>query len=121
MPDARRILALDHNKRNLALLAEFLAKAGHTVTAANSLPEMDAALQGDPPVDLALIDLAGFDSRVWERCDRLRQRHIPFLVISPQHRVDLERASLSRGAKGMLVKPLSAKSLLGLVQSLLPA
>ncbi|MCF8037302.1 MAG: hypothetical protein K9K62_10555, partial [Desulfobacteraceae bacterium] len=59
--------------------------------------------------------LAGFDRRVWERCERMRQSEIPFLLISAKQSSAIQKASISRGAHGLLVKPLVIKELLGLV------
>lgn len=116
MPATSCILALNHNRRNLELLGEFLGKAGFTMHPAGSLEDLDAALDKGIDLSLALLDLAGFDSKIWERCDRLRQSGIPFLVISPKPGPSLQRAGLSRGAKGVLVKPLSSKALLDMIQ-----
>jgi DNA-binding response OmpR family regulator len=118
MPDSPCILALDHNRRNLELLAQFLGQAGFKVHPVGSLEDLDGALAEGIEVSLALLDLAGFDSRIWERCDQLRQRGIPFLVISPKPGPALQRAGLSRGAKGVLVKPLSSQALLGMIRML---
>ena len=118
MSATRCILALDCNRRNLELLAQFLANAGIAVHPTSTLDDFDAALTARREFSLALLDLSGFDSRIWERCDRLRRRGIPFLVISPKPGRAMQRVSLSRGAKGVLVKPLSSQALLGLVQVL---
>ena len=118
MPAPPCILALDCNRRNLELLAAFLGKAGFAVHPTGNLEDFDAALASGADFGLALLDLAGFDSRIWERCDQLRTRGLPFLVISPKPNPGTQRAGLSRGAKGVLVKPLSSQALLGLVRML---
>jgi hypothetical protein len=40
-------------------------------------------------------------------------------VLSPKHNAAIEHASLTHGARGLLIKPLIVKELLGLVDSLL--
>jgi DNA-binding response OmpR family regulator len=67
---------------------------------------------------LALVDIAGFDRTVWERCEALRQHKIPFLVLSPRHSAALQQASFTHGASGVLIKPLLVRDLLGLIASL---
>lgn len=119
MPSPHCILVLDHNPRNRELLGQFLGKAGFEVLPTGSLEELDAALATRDDLGLALLDLAGFHSHIWERCDQLLQRGVPFLVISPRPAPEVERAGLSRGAKGVLVKPLSSEALLSLVRTLL--
>jgi hypothetical protein len=33
-------------------------------------------------INLALVDIAGFDRRIWEKYVRLRTENIPFFVLS---------------------------------------
>lgn len=112
------ILAVDTNRRNLELLTQFFARAGFPTRTATSLAEFDAALDNAGEIAVALVDLSGFDPHIWQRCDRLRSMGIPFIVISPRQSEALRKTSLTRGARGMLVKPLSSKMLLQLVRSL---
>ncbi|MGE3311902.1 MAG: response regulator [Limisphaerales bacterium] len=118
MPSAPRILALNYNRRNLEVLGQFLAKAGFEPLPTQTLEDVDKILASGVEVRLALLDLAGFDSRLWERCDRLRQRGIPFFVISPGPGAETQQARLKSGAASVLVKPLSAQALLTLIKTL---
>ena len=68
---------------------------------------------------LALVDIAGFDRAIWERCEGLRHHKIPFLVLSPRQSAAIQQASLTHGARGVLIKPLVVRELLGLIRSLL--
>jgi CheY-like chemotaxis protein len=113
------ILAVDRNPRNLELLSQFLGNEGFTTRRAATIEEFDAALDESAPVGLALVDIAGFDRSIWERCERLRDRDIPLLVLSPRHSAALQQESLAHGARGVLVKPLAMRELLGLIRSLL--
>jgi DNA-binding response OmpR family regulator len=113
------ILTVDHNQRNLELLSQFLGRAGYQTRAAATLEEFDEALTELNDVGMALVDIAGFDRTIWERCEQLRHHKIPFLVLSPKHTVAIQQASLTYGAHGVLIKPLVVKELLGLVGGLL--
>ena len=113
------ILTVDRNHRNLELLSQFLGRAGYQTRMAATLEEFDEALSEMNDIGLALVDIAGFDRTIWERCEGLRHQKIPFLVLSPKHSVALQQASLTHGAHGVLVKPLIVKELLGLIGSLL--
>ena len=113
------VLAVDHKRRNLALLGKFLEREGYQISAAASLEEFDQALAEADHIRLALVDISGFDRSIWARCEGLRQHKIPFLVLSPRHSAAIQQASLTHGAHGVLVKPLMVKELLGLVRSLL--
>jgi DNA-binding response OmpR family regulator len=119
MPDTAVILAVDHNRRNLDLLTHFLGQAGYQTRIASSLVEFDQALAQADGLGLALVDIAGFDRSIWERCQRLREQKIPFLVLSPKQSAAIQQVSLSHGARSVLVKPLVVKELLGLIHSLL--
>jgi DNA-binding response OmpR family regulator len=113
------ILAVDRNRRNLELLDQFLGREGYQVRAAVNLEEFDQALAGANDLGLALVDIAGFDRGIWERCEGLRHHKIPFLVLSPRQSAAIHQASVTHGASGVLVKPLMVKELLGLIRSLL--
>ena len=113
------ILTVDHNHRNLELLSQFLGREGYQTRPAATLEEFDQALAAISDIGLALVDIAGFDRTIWERCEGLRHHKVPFLVLSPRHSAALQQASLTHGAHGVLIKPLIVKELLGLIGSLL--
>jgi DNA-binding response OmpR family regulator len=113
------ILAVDHNRRNLELLSQFLGREGYQTRTVTGLEEFDQALAEPDEIALALVDIAGFDRSIWERCEALRHHKIPFLVLSPRQSAAIQQASLTHGAHGVLVKPLTVKDLLGLICGLL--
>ena len=114
-----RILAVDRNHRNLELLSQFLGREGYQTRSAATLEEFDQALAEANGIGLALVDIAGFDRVIWERCEELRHHKIPFLVISPKQSAAIQQASLTHGARGVVIKPLVVRELLGLIRSLL--
>lgn len=113
------ILVVDHNRRNLELLAQFLGQAGYPMVLAYDAEEFGLALDRSDEIGLALIDLAGLGRRIWDPCERLRAKGIPLLVISPRQSVAIERESLAHGARSVLIKPLVVKELLALIRGLL--
>jgi DNA-binding response OmpR family regulator len=113
------ILAVDRNHRNLELLSQFLGREGYQTRPAATLEEFDQALADAIGIGLALVDIAGFDRAIWERCEELRHHKIPFLVLSPRQSAAIQQASLTHGARGVLIKPLVVRELLGLIRSLL--
>jgi DNA-binding response OmpR family regulator len=119
MTVAPLILAVDHNRRNLELLSEVFSKAGYETVSASTLEELSQALADPQTVRLALVDLAGFDRGIWDYCERLQERKIPFLVVSPKLSSQIQKESLAHGASGFVVKPLVIRELLALVQTLL--
>ena len=119
MADQVTILAVDRNTRNLELMKAFLEKAGYRIETASTLEALDRAILSRRTIHLALIDIAGFDRGIWERCERMRDAKIPFLVIFPQQQAAVQEESLEHGAHGTLTKPLQQRQLLGLISGLL--
>lgn len=115
----RLLLAVDRNHQNLELLAKFLSREGYQILKADSLESFDQALIESKEIDLALVDIAGFDRSIWDRCDRLQAKNIPFFVFSHKQNVAIQQQSLAHGAQSMMVKPLAIRELLGIIRSLL--
>ncbi len=113
------ILTLDSNRSNLELLSQQLIKEGYETLGVASLEELDQALLEGRKIALGLIDLSGFDQRIWERCQALHRAKIPFIVISPQRSPLVQRDSMRCGASGLLVKPLGTRELLEYIRTLL--
>ena len=118
-PQPVTILAIDYNHSNLDLMKRFLEQHGFVVLTAATLEEVDRVLLSPERVRLALVDIAGFDRGIWDRCERMRDERIPFLVIYPQQRSAIQEESLEHGARGILVKPLVQRELLGLIKTLI--
>jgi DNA-binding response OmpR family regulator len=112
------ILLVDHNARNLELLEDFLHKQGHQVQSMNGLDGFEGTLD-DHDVGLALIDISGFDRSIWDYCQMLSDRDIPFIVISPRQVSHIREEGRQHGAKDVLIKPLAAQELASLIKSLM--
>lgn len=108
------ILTVERNPSNLELLLNLLRRQGYEALAVPTLEELDRLLAAMDELDLALIDLAGFDRSIWERCEQLRARGVPVVVVAPSPAALPE--GLARGAIEVLVKPLSPRQLLALVR-----
>ena len=117
--ERRNILLVDTNRRNQEMLGQFLQNQGYTTVAASTLEEFDQALLKTDNLGIALVDLAGFDRNIWQRCEQLWSKQIPFLVLSPRQSAEIQKEGLLHGARGILVKPLLQKELLGLVKGLM--
>jgi DNA-binding response OmpR family regulator len=113
------LLTVGANTRNLELLAQFLGKEGYQTIAAATLDEFDQALNGAQAINLALVDIGGFDRGIWDVCERLRTKDIPLLVISAKQSASIDQQSMTHGARGVLVKPLVIRELLALVRNLI--
>jgi DNA-binding response OmpR family regulator len=106
------ILIVDNNRLELEQLALQLKEEGYATMSASSLEEMDSAMMEKQDIKLALLDVTGFDESIWERCDKLHEAKIPYIVITPQRSPVVQRESMKHGACGLLVKPLGIKELI---------
>ncbi|WP_416676249.1 response regulator [Egbenema bharatensis] len=118
MTTTARILAVDRNQRNLELLTQFLSTKGFQLVTINGLEQFDRIFTTAPPIQAALIDISGFDRRIWTHCKVLCDRQIPFLILSSYYSSQIQQVSLAAGACRMLVKPLVISELVGLLQRL---
>lgn len=110
MPHSRKILIVEHNRRNIELITEFLSNDGYEVMSAATMEELDVLLKTPRIIGLAIIDLVGFDNSIWNRSEILRTEEIPFILVSPR-----KISSLGRGERSVLLKPLVVKEMLSLV------
>lgn len=114
------ILILDANRHDLDLLSQQLTREGFNVNTASDVKGLNETLQAaEEKASLALVDVSGFDSEIWEGCDRLQNSGIPFLVLSPGRSHQVLRDSMKHGAGGVLIKPVSVKVLVDHIRSLL--
>ncbi len=119
MGSNQMIVTADRNRRNLELLSQFLNKEGYQTVAASSIEELEQVIDQTDHIMLALVDISGFDRSIWQFCEQLRAKNIPLLILSPRHSAAIQQESITHGARGVLVKPLVVKELLGLIKSLI--
>jgi DNA-binding response OmpR family regulator len=116
MSHKRLIMILNRNKKNLELMEKFILPEGYQVQGLENLNKLKEAVKSDQKADLVLIDLTGFDKSIWGICENLREKQIPFLVISPLKHRELHKESMKHGAQDFLVKPLVVKEILALIK-----
>jgi len=119
---ARTILVVDHNPRNLELLMQVLAGNGFQTLCAPDLAQFDEVIEHAGSIALALVDVDGFDAAIWERCRRLHESKVDVLVLVGPHAIPVVQMHGARcGARAVLSKPLSAKQLTQMVRALIEA
>jgi len=118
MSNPKKILMIDANTRNLELLAEFLSKQGFHSIRTTSVEEFNKLITNTDGIGLAMIDISGFSRDIWLACEQLTERDIPFIVVSPKQVATIREEGRAHGAKEVLTKPLVAKDLLSLIQSM---
>lgn len=112
------IVVANSNQSDLGQLSQQLVKEGYDTLNAASLEELDEIIKNSKNIALGLIDLTGFDERIWDRCDKLHKAKIPYIVISQQRSPLIQRESLKHSAGCLLVKPFSTKELLEYIYTL---
>lgn len=125
MTPSTSVLLVDHNPRNVELLASFLNESGYPTRGIATIDDFDrflGALHNKRDIGLALIDVTGFDASIWDRCGKLHRAMIPFVTIARTPHADggnqLIRNSHNAGARHTLTKPLRKQELLTLVRIL---
>jgi DNA-binding response OmpR family regulator len=114
------ILVIEKNQRNLELIVAFLNQLGYYTMPCSELnEELDLTIANNCSIQLALVDLSGFDSSIWEWCEKIRIRGIQLLVISQKQSIELTNESIKHGVSSVLIKPLIMKELTALIKGLL--
>lgn len=119
-PPPRTILVVDRHPRNLQLLQEALKGDGFQTIGAPDLAQFDALIAQPGSLALALVDVDGFDTKIWERCRRLHDCQVEVLVMVKACSIHLAQIDCARcGARAVLPKPLSRRQLMQLVRGLI--
>jgi CheY-like chemotaxis protein len=118
-PTRPKILVVNQHQRNLQLLVEFLSNVGYDPLPASSMEALDQTLDGGSDIGATLVDISGFGQEIWTRCERLRHKRIPFVLIYPNQGPAAHHAWLQYRADGVIAKPLVMQELINLIQYLL--
>lgn len=115
-----RILLVDDNEDAADLTAEMLRSAGHAVTVAYDGPSaLDVAARTPPEIAILDIGLPVMDG--YELVQRLREqvrdRPCRYIALTGYGRAEDIRRAADAGFERLLVKPVSADALLGVVTS----
>jgi CheY-like chemotaxis protein len=105
------VLIVGSNRSDAQNLGQSLNREGYETRTASSLAELDDIVQSGERIRLVLLDISGLNKTVWQHCEQLRKARIPFVVIAPQRSPAVKQESIRYGARGVLVKPISAKEL----------
>ncbi|MEO1299963.1 MAG: hypothetical protein AAFW75_30170, partial [Cyanobacteria bacterium J06636_16] len=96
---------------------QVLNRAGYSVEVAQAYEEltMEGLIQEDGhiAISLVLLDIAGFDAKIWQSCRAFSQRAIPLFIITPPTSAHLPTHHAPQVP--LLVKPLVIHNLLTLI------
>lgn len=120
--NAKRIMVVEDNEKNLKLVRDLLEVKGHRVVAATSAEEALPLAQREPP-DLFVMDigLPGMDGIAALRALRAdpRTQDIPVIAVTASV-MQAERVTIMQaGFDGYMGKPIDVLGFLALVQSTL--
>lgn len=120
-PSPKRVLVVENQDTLLKSLCVSMLDAGYAVKGAPSGAGALAAI-GDRQPDLVVLDVGLPNAEGWEILRRLRSeqrtRGLPVLVLTGGGQGEADRA-MSCGASEFLTKPVSTRTLIGLVRELL--
>jgi hypothetical protein len=108
-----QLLATDRNRPNLELLATFLDRSGHLIHDVQPIEVFEPVLTEFISIELALVDVSGFDRHFWKSCDQPRAVGISSLILSSRQSTTLQRHQRG-GVHRLLIKPLVIQELLKL-------
>jgi twitching motility two-component system response regulator PilH len=117
----QKILVVDDSKTELYYLRDLLAKAGYSVTTAESAEQCFAALADDKP-DLILMDVVmpgqnGFQiTRAVSRDPATA--NIPIIMCTSKNQETDRVWAMRQGARDYVTKPVNADELLGKIKAL---
>ena len=120
-PDAR-VLVVDDNRANLALLEALLTRSGYShVLLLDDPREVLAQIPLFRP-DIVLLDMSmpflnGVE--VLKRMPRIQEGHLPVVMITAHNDIDTKRQALEAGADDFVTKPFDSTELLLRVNNLL--
>lgn len=112
------LLILSKIPKNIELMADFLKKHGFDSVPASSYEQLEEALSNNS-FDAALLDISGFDSKIWSYCEKIKYTGKDFLIISSVKNPKIDHEGLKKGAKGVIGKPVVMKELIELIKAML--
>lgn len=112
------ILLIMRQPGNVNVVSAALKKRGHACIVATDNDAVADALNTNPSVELALVDVAGFGGSVWAICEKLQYKNVPFIVLSGKRELGVSNKTLGLGATSILEKPVVKSSLLQLISNI---
>jgi excisionase family DNA binding protein len=116
------VLVVDDDARMRDYMRASLELEGYAVLEAGNAEEGFAALEGDQPPQLILLDVMMPGTDGWEMLQRVQERHgaIPVIMFSGQVDDHSAQRAAERGASGFVGKPFDPQQLIERAKQILP-
>ena len=108
------ILLFVKSPGNRKVISECIEEEGYECYPVPGKEEMERIF-GQPEHKLALVDASGYGPGVWRLCERLHEKKIPFIVLSPQESLVSSSRAAAYGAVSVLQKPIATCALVQLL------
>lgn len=112
-----RILIIEDESSLRTALFRILDRKGYNVITANRIEEAKIVIQGDSPIDLALIDLNLPDGDGLEFMDTLKKQHpnAEVIILTGHGSIETAISATQKGAFHFVTKPFGIEELMSLV------
>jgi signal transduction histidine kinase/CheY-like chemotaxis protein len=122
--EGRRILVVEDDVRNIFALSSVLEPLGGEVVIARNGREALERLDGQPPVDLVLMDIMMPEMDGIQAMQEIRKRpglkHLPIIALTAKAMPDDQQRCLAAGANDYITKPVDVDKLISLIRIWLP-
>lgn len=120
--NAKHVLIVEDNERNLKLVRDLLEVKGYRVVTATSAEEALPLAQRDPPdlvvMDIGLPGMDGIAALGALRADA-RTRHVPVIAVTASVMQTERQTIMGAGFDGYMGKPIDVRGFIALVQDTL--
>ena len=122
MQEKSKILAVDDNSINLAIIEELLENQYNLITASTGIDALKVAQEFQP--DLILLDVMLNGMNGYEVCQQIRENsslsHTKIIIVSAKAMTSDRLESYQIGADDYLAKPFDGEELIAKIRTLLP-
>lgn len=122
MQEKRKILAVDDNSINLAVIEELLGSQYNLMTVSTGIEAIKTAREFQP--DLIILDIMLHGMNGYEVCQEIRKssslRHTKIIIVSAKAMTSDRLKGYQIGADDYLTKPFDGEELLAKIRTLLP-
>lgn len=122
MQEKRKILAVDDNSINLAVIEELLGSQYNLITVSTGIDALKVAQEFRP--DLILLDIMLQGMNGYEVCQQIRKssslKHTKIIMVSAKAMTSDRLKGYQIGADDYLAKPFDGEELLAKIRTLLP-